>query len=45
MKNIQSSIKNKKKYTTPRLKTLGNVTKLTLKAGSQSDAFGGTYAP
>lgn len=35
----------KKKYSKPQIKKLGSISKITLKAGSQADAFGGTYAP
>lgn len=35
----------KKKYQTPKLMKVGNVANITLKAGSQSDAFGGSYTP
>ena len=45
MKNTHSATNSKKKYRTPRLSKVGSVTELTLKTGSQSDAFGGSYAP
>ncbi len=43
--NINQTIKNKGKYQTPKLKKIGNIRNLTLKSGSQSDVFGGTYTP
>lgn len=47
MKNIQinSGQKQKRTYCKPSLKKYGSVKKITLKAGSQSDAFGGSYTP
>ncbi len=33
----------KKAYKTPKLKTLGNVKKLTLKIGSNTDSMGGHF--
>jgi len=33
----------KKAYKAPQLKILGNVKKLTLKTGSNTDGFGGTF--
>lgn len=33
----------KKAYKTPNVKVLGNVKKLTLKVGSNTDGFGGTF--
>lgn len=47
MKNISESNKltQKRAYKKPSLKKFGSVAKITLKAGSQADAFGGTYAP
>ncbi|WP_198175161.1 hypothetical protein [Spirosoma telluris] len=33
----------KKAYLTPKLTGLGNVKKLTLKTGSNTDTFGGTF--
>lgn len=33
----------KKAYKTPKLKTLGNVKKLTLKTGSNTDGLGGSF--
>lgn len=33
----------KKAYKAPQLKVLGNVKKLTLKTGSNTDGFGGTF--
>jgi hypothetical protein len=44
MKNNISK-NTKKTYQTPVLKKIGSVRKLTLKAGSQVDAFGGTFTP
>ncbi len=37
----QSAPTPKKAYKTPKLKVLGNVKKLTLKVGSNTDGFGG----
>ncbi|MCK8493624.1 hypothetical protein M0L20_17290 [Spirosoma sp. RP8] len=44
-KRINQSIipSAKKAYKTPKLKVLGNVKKLTLKVGSNTDGFGGTF--
>ncbi|QIP15393.1 hypothetical protein G8759_23560 [Spirosoma aureum] len=44
-KNIKNSISpsGKKAYKTPKLKVLGNVKKLTLKTGSNTDGFGGHF--
>ncbi|WP_338876484.1 hypothetical protein WBJ53_12630 [Spirosoma sp. SC4-14] len=33
----------KKAYKTPKVNVLGNVKKLTLKVGSNTDGFGGTF--
>ncbi|WP_461091562.1 hypothetical protein [Spirosoma gilvum] len=33
----------KKAYKSPKLQVLGNVKKLTLKIGSNTDGFGGTF--
>ena len=33
----------KRAYKTPKLSVLGNVKKLTLKVGSNTDGFGGTF--
>ncbi|WP_460914748.1 hypothetical protein [Spirosoma areae] len=33
----------KRAYKTPRMKTVGSVQKLTLKSGSNTDSFGGTF--
>ncbi|GAB3506396.1 hypothetical protein GCM10027341_39390 [Spirosoma knui] len=43
-KNSKNSINPsaKKAYRTPKLKVLGNVKKLTLKVGSNTDGFGGS---
>jgi len=38
-----SAQRPKKAYQTPKLKVLGNVKKLTLKTGSNTDGFGGTF--
>lgn len=35
----------KREYSKPILKKIGNIQKITLKAGSLADAFGGSYAP
>lgn len=47
MKNIKTTEKQntKRAYHAPTLKKYGSVRKITLKAGSQSDAFGGSYTP
>ena len=47
MKDTKTNIKQKQKraYHAPTLKKYGSVKKITLKAGSQADAFGGSYAP
>ena len=47
MKNIQinSGQKQKRAYHAPTLKKYGSVRKITLKAGSQNDAFGSSYTP
>ncbi|WP_168207761.1 hypothetical protein [Spirosoma sp. KCTC 42546] len=46
MKTKSNHISNaspKKAYQAPRVKSLGNVKKLTLKTGSNVDGFGGTF--
>lgn len=45
MENIRNTSNKKKTYQTPQLKKCGSVAKITLKAGSQNDAFGGSYTP
>ncbi|CCH54018.1 hypothetical protein BN8_03156 [Fibrisoma limi BUZ 3] len=44
-KNVKNSINSapKKAYKSPKLKVLGSVKKLTLKIGSNTDGFGGTF--
>ncbi|WP_168207730.1 hypothetical protein [Spirosoma sp. KCTC 42546] len=41
--NHISNTASKRTYQTPRVKSLGNVKKLTLKTGSNVDGFGGTF--
>ena len=43
---MKNTLNNPKRgYSKPILKKIGKIQKITLKAGSQADAFGGTYAP
>ncbi|WP_170061086.1 hypothetical protein [Spirosoma aerolatum] len=39
----KSVVSSKKTYASPKLKVLGSVRTLTLKSGSNTDGFGGTF--